>query len=118
MSTITERRGEPRQIADIPVLVTVLGIEEQPIRGRIVDISGRGVLVEMISPVACGLPVRVEGEDSLMLGEVCRCEAQGKRFRVALQVRHRLNALRTLERLNRILLGEIRRPATVCPHRF
>lgn len=77
--------------------------------GRIVEISGRGVLVELGAQMPCGSPVRLEGDDSLMLGEVCRCEANGRRWRVALRIRHRLNELMTLERLNRALVGENRR---------
>ncbi len=79
--------------------------------GSILEISGRGLLVSVASPAACGTPVRIEGEDTLLLGEICRVEHSGEQWKLAVRVRHRLKGLAELARLNRALLGsETTRP--------
>jgi hypothetical protein len=102
-----ERRSELRLKADAPARVEILG-EHRGLagEGRILDISGRGILVRVPFPIACGSTVRIESEDTLLLGEVCRAEANGSEWRIAVRVRHSLSGMAELARLNRGLLGE------------
>lgn len=93
-------------MVDMPVTVAVLGSEKPAtVPGRILDISGRGLLLQLPLQAQCGAPIRVETDDTLLLGEVCRCEPGGEHWRVAVQVRHCLKGLAELASLNRALLG-------------
>jgi hypothetical protein len=88
-----------------PVILRVLDKPDDPrVEGRILEVSGRGVLVSAASPAPCGSLVRIEGEDTLLLGEVCSREPSGERWNLAVQVRHSLDGLAELARLNRALL--------------
>ncbi|HTS75448.1 MAG TPA: PilZ domain-containing protein [Bryobacteraceae bacterium] len=107
MENRNERHSELRLKADAPAKVEILG-EHRGLagEGRILDVSGRGMLVSVPFPIACGSPVRIESEDTLLLGEVCRAEANGSEWRIAVKVRHSLSGMAELVRLNRVLLGE------------
>jgi len=96
------------------VTLTVLDPREPfTLNAQVIDLSGSGMLVSVPSPIPCGAPVKVEGNDMLLLGEVCRCDAGRHQYRVALEIHHSLAALSELERMNRAILGEpARRPAT------
>lgn len=101
-----ERRHAPRLPADMPVTVTVLGSNADPLSGIALNQSGTGLLVSVGEPVGCGTPVRIEGNDMLLLGEVCRCEKSGQDYRLAVKIRHCLSGMKELDRLNRALLGD------------
>lgn len=66
-----DRRAEPRLRVDCPVTLRVLGEDYgAAVPARIVDISGRGLGVELRSPIPAGTLVQVECADDLLLGEV------------------------------------------------
>lgn len=101
-----ERRKEPRLAVDSAVILTVLGAPPQPpIQARVKDMSGSGLRLSSPLPIPCGAPVKVEGNDLLLLGEVCRAEPIGDQFIIGLKVSHSLASLADLERLNRALIG-------------
>ena len=88
----SERRRENRLPANCPVTVTVLGIHApQKIPGVVVDLSGRGLGLKVPEQIAVQSPVKIESDDLLLLGEVCRCEAVGDEFSVGLQVQEWLS---------------------------
>ncbi len=74
-----DQRREPRFQIDQTVIVTVLS--EQPIRmrGRVRNASGRGLGLVVPRPVEPGAAIRIEIDDSLVLGEAiyCRDEESG-----------------------------------------
>jgi len=104
-----ERRKETRLAVNSPVTVTVLGGPEQPpIRACVKDISRSGLRLSSPLPIPCGAPVKVEGGDLLLLGEVCRMGPVGERldeYTIGIKVSHSLASLADLERLNRALLN-------------
>jgi hypothetical protein len=101
------RLSELRFTADMPVMVTVLGAIEQPaIAGRVEDMSGSGLRFRVPLPIACGAPVKVEGNDMLLLGEVCRSQPALDGYEVALEISHALASVSGLERFHRALLGK------------
>ncbi len=113
-----ERRSELRLKADAAARVEILGEHRGLVGdGRILDISGRGMLMSVSFPIACGSTVRIESEDTLLLGEVCRAEANDGEWRIAIKVRHSLSGLAELARLNRVLLGEAEFRAPEPAHR-
>ena len=56
------------------------------------------------TPLACDTQVKIEGQDVLMLGTVCRCEPQEGAYRIGIQLSAPLSSLIELELLNRALI--------------
>lgn len=66
-----ERRAEPRLETDYPVTVTRLdGNHNSAVHARIVNVSGRGLGLELHCPIPAGALVQIECRDHLLLGEV------------------------------------------------
>ncbi|MEZ5351179.1 MAG: PilZ domain-containing protein [Bryobacteraceae bacterium] len=102
-----EQRREPRMGLDQAVAIGELSEDGVRMRlGWVVDLSGRGAAVRMEDPMSPGTLVRMQWDDTLLLGEVCYCVAEGDRYRVGLELRHSLTHLAELERLRARLLGE------------
>ena len=56
-------------------MLTVLRMLGEPtLSGKVSDMSGSGLCVNVRVPIPCGAQVRVESPEMLMLGEVCYCE--------------------------------------------
>ncbi len=102
-----ERRREPRFIIDADVTVTVLGSPKQlPVTGRVLDMSGSGLRLMVRTPIPCGAVVKIEGNDMLLLAEVCRSNYGLGAYDLGLKITHALTSLSELAALNRALLGE------------
>ncbi len=102
-----ERRKEPRLKVKQPVTLTVLDAKSRRlIEACVLDISGSGLQLRLPIPVPCGMAVKIEGGDTLMLGEVCRCEPAGGAYAAGVQVSQTLSSLMELELMNRALIGE------------
>jgi len=59
---------------------------EPVISGRGSDMSSSGLRVNVPVPIPCGVPVRVEAQEMLMLGQVCRCEPDEDGYMVGVMV--------------------------------
>src|SRR5437764_4321639 len=70
-----EQRREPRFQADQPVVVTVLTEPETRLEARVQNASGRGLGLVTASPVPPGAAVRIEIDDSMVLGEAIYCRS-------------------------------------------
>ncbi len=93
-------------MVDTAVTVTVLGILKQPpMAGRVLDMSGGGLRLFVPMPIPCGSPVKVEGDNMLVLGEACRSAPARGAYDVGLAVSHSLGSLAELALSNRTLLG-------------
>jgi hypothetical protein len=89
----------------------VLDADPQPLlHGRVIEMTGDRVLVRTPARIPDGAPVRIEGNDTLLLGEVCAVDRGPDHWIVAVEIAHSLTSLTELERFNRALLGE-RTPA-------
>jgi hypothetical protein len=64
-----DQRREPRFVADQSVVVTVLGDHEIQHAGRIRNASGRGLAIDMPCAVPPGTAIKIEFDDSILLGE-------------------------------------------------
>ena len=80
------------------------------IEACVTDISGSGVQLRVPMPLPCGATIEIEGGDTLILGEVCRCEPVEGAYAVGVQVSQTLPSLMELELLNRKLIGEGKGP--------
>jgi hypothetical protein len=104
---VLERRHEDRLSINVPVTVTVLGMNSEGImQARVLDVSGKGMKVCLPLPVAAGAPVQVETDDLLYLGEACYSEAVDGGYIVGLILSHSLTALAELGKLNKALIEE------------
>jgi hypothetical protein len=74
-----DKRREPRFKADQPVVVTVLSEPEIRLEARVVNTSGRGLGLVTPMPLPPGAAIRIEMDDSMVLGEAiyCRKDAGG-----------------------------------------
>src|SRR5580704_13325099 len=100
-----ERRREARIRADKPVELTVLGNEEASGPAQVIDFSGHGLQVVLHRPIPVNSAIKVEGEDWLMLGEVCYCRQEGIHFVAGLKIDQTLDNLHELDELNKNLLS-------------
>ena len=107
MEPPSDRRREHRIQSQELIQIFLLGPPGGPsIPGTLLDISGSGLRVLSPRPLPCGVPVRLESPNRLLLGEVLRSDPEGDAYSIGIKVRHALNDLPDLERLNRHLLGE------------
>ena len=75
------------------------------IEGCVLDMSGSGLQLRVPAPIPCGTPIKIDGKNTLMLGEVCRCEPAEGAYTVGVQLSHTLASLMELELLNHALIG-------------
>jgi hypothetical protein len=104
-----ERRKESRVKLDIkqPVILTVLGAKgNHVIEAYLLEISGSGLQLRLPKAVAYGAAIKIESGNTLMLGEVYRCEPEAGAYTVGVRLCQELSSLKELERLNCALAGE------------
>jgi hypothetical protein len=99
-----ERRREARIRADKPVELTVLGSAEASGPAQVTEFSGHGLQLVLHRPVPINSAVKVEGDDWMMLGEVCYCRQEGIHFVAGLKIDQTLENLQELSNLNAHLL--------------
>jgi hypothetical protein len=99
-------RSQPRWQTDEAVQVTVLGEKEASFQGRITNFSSYGIGLLADCPVAMGDAVKVEWDQTLLLGEVCHCRAVEKGFSIGLSLEHALYDTLQLAELAKRLLDE------------
>jgi hypothetical protein len=68
-----DKRREPRFHTDQPVVVTILTEPRIRLDARVKNASGRGLGLVTDAPVPSGAPLRIEFEDSIVLGESIYC---------------------------------------------
>jgi hypothetical protein len=91
---------------DTAVRLAVLGGDAPlEIVARILEASSGRVLVATTAPLQPGMPVRIQGDDTLLLGEVYGVDRRENEWIAAVKIAHSLRSLAALERFNRTLLG-------------
>jgi hypothetical protein len=108
-----ERRSEPRIHAYQTVDLTVLGADARVINAHATQFSGRGLRLVVKQAVPVGTAVKIQGDDWLVLGEVCYCRRDRLNFVVGLQLEHSLTGLQELQELNRKFTSEELEPDEV-----
>jgi hypothetical protein len=103
-----ERRREPRIQAYQKVDLILLGNDAAAIEAHATQFSGRGLRLVVKEPVPVGTVVKVQGDDWLVLGEVCYCRKERLNFAVGLQLEHSLMGLQELKELNRKFTNELK----------
>jgi hypothetical protein len=104
-----ERRREARIRTDKPVELTVLGNDEASGPAQAIEFSGHGLQLVLHRPIPVNAAVKVEGDDWMMLGEVCYCRQEGIHFVAGLRIEQTLENLQELAELNKKLVGTERK---------
>ena len=104
-----ERRREARIRTDKPVELTVLGSDEASGPAQAIEFSGHGLQLVLHRPIPVNAAVKVEGDDWMMLGEVCYCRQEGIHFVAGLRIEQTLENLQELSELNKNLLSTERK---------
>lgn len=87
------QRREPRFPIDRPIVVTVFGPPDTRVEARIRNAAGRGLGLELAAPLASGAALKIELEDSILLGEVIYCRAQESGWYAGVELAHALFGL-------------------------
>ncbi len=103
-----DHRQTPRFAVNQPVSLVVLTGQEHELTGHVVNISQSGLRLLVRQPVAAGAAVKVEYEDTLLLGEAVYCYPAGDQFAVGLALEQALYGTGELAILADRLLGECR----------
>lgn len=101
-----DRRREPRFETSTRVRVTLLGDDEVALDGRMVEISDCGMRLMLDRPLPVSAAVRVDYDDTLLLGEVCHATQQGEDYVVGLALDQVLHELTKLNQLAQAFLDD------------
>ena len=104
---------EIRYKPDQPVRVTVLE-SKQLLRAQIVEMKNRAATLRVEEPVAQQAPIRLDFDDSVILGEVVHCVPEGASFLVSLEV---VEAIASLSDLARLVSAVMENGSAVAPER-
>jgi hypothetical protein len=77
-------------------LVTLGYYGGELIKASVVDCSVPLLQMRTPIPIARYTPIKVEGNDMFILGEVCRCEREGEDYRVLVRLSEMLKSLAAL----------------------
>jgi hypothetical protein len=80
------RRREPRFELDQPVTVSNLEHMGASLTGRLANFSAYGVRLIMDKKLSPGTMVKVEWGNTMLLGEIIYCNAEGAEFAVGLEL--------------------------------
>ncbi len=105
MSGGAERRRSPRFSQNEQVQLTLLGEDGRSASVRIVDSSANGMRIESVMRIKPGSLIRIECQDTLLLGEVLYCQPDESKFFLGVELTRALYGLAELRRLNDSLTG-------------
>ena len=87
------QRRDARFATDQRVWITLYGKVDTRVQGHIRNISGRGIGLEVDLPIHTGTALKIELEDSLLLGEVIYCRQEKGGFYVGAELEQALHGL-------------------------
>ena len=91
-----KERRDPRFGANQTVWITLFGEPDIQLRARIKNVSGRGLGLELDGPVATGAAVKLELDDTLLLGEVIYCRKDPSSYYIGVEIEQSLAGLADL----------------------
>jgi hypothetical protein len=106
-----ESREEARFEVDQEVTVTLLGEVETALRGKVVNLSGKGVCLLSGQELPSGSALKIELGDTLVLGEVAYCRRQENVYYAGIELNQALYHTQHLAALAQRLLGREVLPA-------
>lgn len=100
-----DRRSTPRTDHVRPVDLFLLGEEERRISVMLQDMSEGGARIRSPYPIKVGSPVRIDMDDSILLGEAVHCAKDETGCFVGVRFEQCLGRVSDLQRLVSALLG-------------
>jgi len=94
-----ELRAEVRIAVDKPVKMTLLSHPDRQMDGVVADVSGRGMRILLANAVPLNAAIRMDFDDALILGEVCRCAPHRGGFAIGIRLCHSLIGLDQLAKV-------------------
>ena len=92
---LDQRQAQRRQISQ-SAIVSVLGAANQVIQGEIRNVSKSGTQLQLDQPLGTGSLLRVEYDNSLLLGEVVYCQQEQTGWMLGIRIEHTLSGLSAL----------------------
>ncbi len=92
-----KQRRDTRFEADQPVWITIFGEPDISLPARVKNVSGRGIGLELDGPVAPGAVLKLELDDTLLLGEVIYCRQDATGYYIGVELEQSLAGLKELE---------------------
>ena len=103
-----ERRKEPRFKTNQPAELRILD-DGGTCQATLLEISGKGLRVRVDGPLKLGAPVRLDVEQTIILGEVTHSTSSADGYEAGIQVEQVLTKTDDLTRL----IEALKQPATV-----
>jgi hypothetical protein len=91
-----KQRREPRFETAESICITIFGEPDIQLPARVRNVSARGIGIELQGPVAVGAALKIEIDDTLLLGEVIYCRQDEACFYVGVELEHSLCGLEAL----------------------
>jgi hypothetical protein len=107
-----ERKLEIRFQPNQPVRLTDLSGPRQTLMARIINLNGRIAELQIPDRIAAGSAIRIDLDDSMLMGEVTLCAAQGDQFAIQLAISEAIPCMSDLQRLVSALMCEGRNEVT------
>ncbi len=84
------------------------------VAAKIINLSGRGVSLAVDETIAMGEAVRIDLDDSLLLGEICYCRPESGSFVIGIEMSNVIPAMTDLRKLVAAIMQEspVRQEAT------
>jgi len=100
-----ERRQDPRFETYRQVDLILLAEDDERVPARLTNVSNRGLSLLLDKPVALSAPVRIDVDDTILLGEVCRCVRDGTAYSAAILLEQGLTSVTSLNQLVAAVMG-------------
>jgi hypothetical protein len=105
-----KERRDPRFEANQSVWITLFGDPDIQLPARVKNVSGRGLGLELDGPVAAGSALKLELDDTLILGEVIYCRRNESAYYIGVEIEQALAGLaelgNSIRNFNAELAGE------------
>jgi hypothetical protein len=92
----THARRDARVQVDETAWITIYGEIDKRVPGRVRNISGRGIGLEVGERVGTGSALKIEVGDVMMLGEVIYCRPEGERYYLGVELDQAVHSLMAL----------------------
>jgi PilZ domain len=96
LEQLTDQRQAQRHPLSQSAVVSVLGAADQVFQGEIRNVSKGGTQLQLVQPLATGSLLRIEYDNSLLLGEVVYCHQEQAGWLVGVRIEHALTGLAAL----------------------
>jgi hypothetical protein len=103
-----ERKTEICYLPDQPARLTLLGASQHTLTAQMVKLAGRCASIRLDKAVPHGTAVRIDLNDSLLLGEVSKCVSESDGFVATIGIVEAIPSLSDLAKLVAAVMNEAR----------